>query len=121
MGIYRILTMGCIVFTLTLALSHQGRGDSVGCFGLLSPHIHRLDSRLRGNDGGCGDGAARVRHTGFKAVSTGRGDNTNHHQSAVLLTYCNGGGVATSIPGDTSSIASSQLSAASMTSGSLGS
>ena len=43
-----------IVFTLTLALSHQGhqgRGDSVGCFGLCRPTPHRLDSRLRGNDG----------------------------------------------------------------------
>ena len=29
--------MRCIVFTLTLALSHQGRGDSVGCVVLLSP------------------------------------------------------------------------------------
>ena len=29
--------MRCIVFTLTLALSHQGRGDLVGCVGLLLP------------------------------------------------------------------------------------
>ena len=35
--IYRIVTMRCIVFTLTLALSHQGRGDLVGCVGLLLP------------------------------------------------------------------------------------
>ena len=37
--------MRCIVFTLTLALSHQGRGDSVGCFvSLLS---HPVDSALK--------------------------------------------------------------------------
>ena len=34
-GICRIGTMRCIVFTLTLALSHQGRGDSVGCVVLV--------------------------------------------------------------------------------------
>ena len=28
--------MRCIVFTLTLALSHQGRGDSVGCVVLFT-------------------------------------------------------------------------------------
>ena len=36
-GIYRIGTMLCIVFTLTLALSLDGRGDSVGCVVLLFP------------------------------------------------------------------------------------
>ena len=49
MGIYRIMTMLCIVFTLTLVLSHQGRGDSFGCLVLFSPRP--VDSRLRGNDG----------------------------------------------------------------------
>ena len=40
-------------FTLTLALSHQGRGDSVGCVVLLLPvsPCRPVDSRLRGNDG----------------------------------------------------------------------
>ena len=33
--IYRIVRMHYIVFTLTLVLSHQGRGDSVGWFGLV--------------------------------------------------------------------------------------
>ena len=37
-----------------------------------------VDSRLRGNDGGSGDGAARGRHTGFKAVSTGLGTVSRH-------------------------------------------
>ena len=44
----------------------EGEGKTV-------PSLHPVDSRLRGNDGGSGDGAARGRHTGFKAVSTGRG------------------------------------------------
>ena len=37
MRIFRIGTMRGIVFTLTLVLSHQGRGDSGGCFGLFHP------------------------------------------------------------------------------------
>ena len=43
--------LGCVLacFTLTLVLSHQGRGDSGGWLGLLlrCPVV----SRLRGNDG----------------------------------------------------------------------
>ena len=44
--------MRCIVFTLTLALSHQGRGDLVGCVGLVvcpAPHLWIAD-QVR-NDG----------------------------------------------------------------------
>ena len=40
--------MCCIVFTLTLALSHQGRGDLVGCFGLLTRVTpHPVDTALK--------------------------------------------------------------------------
>ena len=53
--IYRIVTMRCIVFTLTLALSHQGRGDSVGCVVLLCalPCGYCLEASMTGRCGWC--------------------------------------------------------------------
>ena len=47
MGIYRIVTMRCIVFTLTLALSHQGRGGNAVGVGLLSAVRRPVDTALK--------------------------------------------------------------------------
>ena len=47
----------CFTLTLTLTLSHRGRGD-------VAPGTGPLGSRLRGNDAGC-EGEGRVR--GFAA------------------------------------------------------
>ena len=63
-----ILLVVLDLFTLTLALSHQGRGDSVGCVVLfaLTPvsgtgtGFGPLSSRERGFGGGCGQGYVRV-------------------------------------------------------------
>ena len=35
-----VLVVGVVLLTLTLVLSHQGRGDSVGCFVFLPPALH---------------------------------------------------------------------------------
>ena len=78
MGIYKIVAMRCIVFTLTFDSSPiKGEGDSVGCFGLLAASPcgycleasmtailhHPVDSRLRGNDS---EGCDATRHTSLR-------------------------------------------------------
>ena len=55
--ICRLGTMRCIVFTLTLVLSHQGRGGIVGCFGLvhprhMPPHLSVLQTKSTMRDAG---------------------------------------------------------------------